>query len=345
MILTISCSGSPYEIGRAHGSQAADLVKGSLAFYRKFFQKSANLDWDRVVEVGQQFTKHLESRHPRYIEEMKGVADGAGVTFADILALNVRTEIGYGMQADGCTAFAVHKGDGRAAFLAQNWDWNEDQIPHIVKLRIVQEGKPRIEMMSEAGIIGKIGLNSAGVGVTLNAIAARGVDHQKLPVHLALRRALECGSAQEAQDVLLGDGIAAACHITIADQRRSIGLECTYKDIVLVEPIHGVSTHSNHLIRPHAVKDKMMLGDSKFRLSRVQELLGGPDMEESVTSDKLSLVLKDEKNYPYAICRAPSQESNLATLFSIVMDLNLKNAWVKLGRPTAEGEELTLGPL
>lgn len=346
MVLTIHCSGSPYEIGHTHGSQAAGLVKGSLAFYRHFFHKSAHLEWDRVIAVAQQFAGHLESQHARYIEEMQGVADGAGVTFPDILALNVRTEIAYGMQADGCTAFAIHRKDvnGTTAFLAQNWDWNENQIPRIVRLRIAQEGKPGIEMMTEAGIIGKIGLNSAGVGVTLNAIAAKGVNFQKIPVHLALRRALECGSAQEAQDALSNEGIAAACHITIADQQRSIGLECTYKDVVLIEAVHGVNTHSNHLIRPHGVKDNMMLGDSKFRLGRVQDLLRDPNIEDSMTSEKLRVILRDEENYPYAICRAASQESNIATLFSIVMDLSRRNAWVKIGRPTANGEELTLSP-
>jgi len=52
--------------------------------------------------------------------EMEGIAAGADVDFLDILALNVRTEIAYGMFSDGCTAFSW-KGTG-GSFLAQNWD-------------------------------------------------------------------------------------------------------------------------------------------------------------------------------------------------------------------------------
>lgn len=61
-----------------------------------------------------------------YVAEMRGVADGAGVGFEDILALNVRTEIAYGMGRDGCTAFSWReKGEGvgeERSFLVQNWD-------------------------------------------------------------------------------------------------------------------------------------------------------------------------------------------------------------------------------
>jgi len=55
-----------------------------------------------------------------------GLADGAGVLLADILALNVRTEIAFGLDnrasvpSDGCTALSYHS--SKAGLLAQNWD-------------------------------------------------------------------------------------------------------------------------------------------------------------------------------------------------------------------------------
>jgi len=51
---------------------------------------------------------------------MRGIAEGAGKTLADIIALNVRTEINFGLFSDGCTALSwLHKD---ASILAQNWD-------------------------------------------------------------------------------------------------------------------------------------------------------------------------------------------------------------------------------
>jgi isopenicillin-N N-acyltransferase-like protein len=51
---------------------------------------------------------------------MRGIADGAGVRLLDIVALNVRTEINFGLFSDGCTSLAW-LGEKRT-WLAQNWD-------------------------------------------------------------------------------------------------------------------------------------------------------------------------------------------------------------------------------
>lgn len=53
---------------------------------------------------------------------MEGVADGAGVSYADILAINVRTEIAFGSFNDGCTAISWRGKE--KSLLGQNWDWN-----------------------------------------------------------------------------------------------------------------------------------------------------------------------------------------------------------------------------
>lgn len=55
----------------------------------------------------------------------KGVAHGAGVDVESILALNVRTEIAYGMFSDGCTALSYKSDDD--SLLAQNWDVSPSQ--------------------------------------------------------------------------------------------------------------------------------------------------------------------------------------------------------------------------
>lgn len=54
------------------------------------------------------------------VDQCVGLADGSGVDFISILALNVRTEIAFGMLSDGCTALSW-KVESISA-LAQNWD-------------------------------------------------------------------------------------------------------------------------------------------------------------------------------------------------------------------------------
>jgi isopenicillin-N N-acyltransferase-like protein len=85
------------------------------------FMRSAKLTWPQVRLEAVKFLPILQQ--PAWmplVEEMRGVADGASLDLEDILALNVRTEIAYGMFSDGCTAFSWKVGE--KSFIAQNWD-------------------------------------------------------------------------------------------------------------------------------------------------------------------------------------------------------------------------------
>ena len=227
-------------------------------------------------------------------------------------------------------------------YLAQNWDWQHEQKQNLIRLRIKRTSDPCIDMITEAGIIGKIGLNSAGVGVCLNAIRARGIDMEKLPVHLALRACLDCDSWGHALGTLQRAGVASACHILVADASGGIGLECSDQDIVmLLMSDEGLLTHTNHFVETHpGVVDSMQLKDSPGRLDRINDLVKStqPDINQ------IAKLLEDEEDFPTSICRERTEDSTVATLFSIVMDLGKTRAEVKLGRPCKPEEVIELNP-
>jgi len=146
------------------------------------------------------------------VTNLPGIANGAGIPYISVLALNVRTEIAYGMSKDGClTLFWRNE---HFTFLARNWDWQEEQQENLINLNIRQESKPSISIITEEGIIGKIGLNSSSVGVCLNAIRAFGVDFERLPCHLALRCCLESEDVVQAVAALQKTGVASALPLT-----------------------------------------------------------------------------------------------------------------------------------
>ena len=273
-----------------------------------------------------------------------GIANGAEVPYLSILALNVRTEIAYGMSKDGCTA--LYWRHENRSFVAQNWDWQEEQKDNLINLSINQPSKPVISMITEAGIIGKIGLSSSGVGVCLNAIRAFGVDFKRLPCHLALRACLESETAGQAMATLRKSGVASACHILVGDTHEAFGLECTSIDIIQLHT-RGVLTHTNHLIVPHrGVEDKMALKDSRARLERINDLVDRGLASDSLPrSETIRAWLADEDNSPSSICRAKTENSSIATLFSIIIDLEERSAEVKLGRPSrSDAEIVNLAP-
>ena len=92
-----------------------------------------------------------------YAEEIEGIAQGAAVDPLDIYALNARSEI-LALPAQECTALCFPD----ARLLGQNWDWAQDLEELAVLMRIVRSDGHRILMLTEPGMIGKIGMNSAG---------------------------------------------------------------------------------------------------------------------------------------------------------------------------------------
>lgn len=258
----------------------------------------------------------------------------------------MRTEITFGLFSDGCTALSWrtagngndinnHNGDAKcASFLAQNWDWMEAQKENLLALTISQANKPRIKMVTEAGLIGKIGLNEAGVGVCLNAIKAKGMDPGRMPCHLGLRMVLESRSRDEAVRELERYGVASSCHMLVADASGGVGLEWSSRDVRKVEMNASRQVfHTNHYLAEHAegVVDTVWLKDSLVRIERVQELCEG--LGEAPSSEEVARVFKDEKGFPTSICRNEKDGSATGTLFNIVMDLRAKRARVILGRP------------
>ena len=202
---------------------------------------------------------------------------------------------------------------------------------------------PAIKMVTEAGIIGKIGLNAAGVGVCLNAIKIKGMDPTKLPCHLGLRMVLESSSRADAVAKLQRFGIASACHMLVADSTGGEGLEWSSVEVQkCAQNDAGQVFHSNHYLcqHPKTGQDTNWLPDSTFRVQRIEELAG--EVKGTPTRGKLLEIFSDEKNYPGSICRAQEGGSEAASLFNIIMDLKARRADVVLGRPVEPEEHVVL---
>ncbi|KAL2208521.1 isopenicillin-N N-acyltransferase [Sarocladium strictum] len=348
MILRIRGTADPFETGFRHGTQAKAQIASSLCFYTNLFLSKASLDWPAVLQASQKFLPVLQRQCPHLPAEMEGIAQGAGVHLYDILALNVRTEIAMGLFSDGCSSLFCQA----PGVLAQNWDWEVAQRENLVVLEVPEtEGRPALAIVTEAGIVGKIGLNGKSVGVCLNAIRARGVDFERLPVHIALRLVLEENSYQDAVKRVKEVGVAASSHILIASPDEALGIECSHADMQFLPPVNGVYTHANHWLVKHTtstgqvMSEAVFVPDSPLRQARLDELLAANSVSEvtEVAMGDVEDILKDEVNYPGSICRDAGEDGKgLTTLFSIIMDLRSKIARVKIGRTTEAIEDFVL---
>ncbi|KAI0145259.1 AAT-domain-containing protein [Xylariaceae sp. FL1272] len=347
-MLQIRCTGNPHQIGVTHGATAKRQILGSIEFYSNLFRDTCSLTWSEVTQEASRYLDPLDRIAPRYMDEIRGIAEGADLSLLDILALNIRTEIMFGLfsepssdivqaPSDGCTSLAWLSSS--KSLLGQNWDWMLEQSPNLVVCHVSQPGTtiPPFSMVTEAGIIGKIGLNAHGVGCCLNAIKYRGVDASRLPIHFALRKVLESPTRDDAVRAIKAAGVAGSGHILIGDPTGSTGLECTsqwVKEIRMDEK--NQIFHTNHLILDDGPP---WLADSSARLTRVRELtsrMSDPEL------NSITQVLADTEGYPTSINRKQEGPSNVETLFTIIMNLTAKSALVTFGRPTEAREVVSL---
>lgn len=346
----VSASGTPYEIGFTHGKEAADLVKRNVEMYKSMFMDYSAVPWDKATRYAMTFIPKIKEYDADLMEELQGVADGAGLPLADIMALNLRSEVVFqgGMidesTTDGCTALAItpERTKGGHTLLAQNWDWRVAVREHCILLRITQKRpKPDIVMVTEAGIIGKIGFNSAGVGVLLNALASnQQVVEPSIPLHIALRGILNAPLLSAAIGAAIKMPLGANAHFLIAGANgEAVSVETGPQNNDVMYADEGYLAHANHFVSPRMTGfidvGHRNFPDSFLRYGRMKKMLR--DAGTEVTTEDVKEMLKDHTDFPDGICRhfgahrQPGHSSE--TVFSIVMDLTAHTMEIAPGNP------------
>jgi len=345
MLRLIQAQGTSYEIGQIHGTQAREQILISIKTYKDLFSYYANVDWETARSRALSFVEPIKAFDADLLEEMRGVAAGAGVEFEDILILNVRSEILFmkgNAPAEGCTAIGIVPELTKENRLlhAQTWDWIPAQEPAMIVLRITQMNKPKILMLTEAGIIGKIGLNSEGIGITLNAMSvpreAKGV-----PLHIVLRGMLNSYNMVRAMETIIKHKCASAANIMVSSRDGEVlDLEIAGPDYDVLYPDDGICVHTNHFLseRLKSVyydKNRDSAISTHVRLGRVRRKLRS--MGSQITMENIHSIMCDHAGFPEAICYHPNINVPVsergATVASMIMDTSLGTMYASVGRP------------
>jgi isopenicillin-N N-acyltransferase-like protein len=345
----IRVQGDAYERGRQYGTQAAERVRRSVEIYRGVFQHYAGWDWAQVSGHALTYEAPIRAYRAHFIDEIRGIAAGAGLTFTDVLALNVRTEIMFAAvaraAAQGCTAVVAlpeATADGHT-LVGQNWDWKPQTAETVVLLEAEPETGPRFITAVEAGLLAKTGMNAVGIGLVTNALVSdQDQGEPGVPYHAALRAILEAENMSEALLALTYHRRASSANYLIAHRDgEAINVEAApgdYSQVYTDFPRDGVYAHTNHFICPgFDLKDVELWNGpgSLFRHHRADKHLHRRRGECDVAS--LREIFTDHFNHPYAICshRDPklADAEQYVSVFSIIMDLDTATLWLADGRP------------
>ena len=333
MFPVVDLSGGAFERGRLHGERARDRVCRSLENYTKLFAFTG-LPWDEAQRRSAAYRDVIGGFDAALLEEMEGIARGAGRPFSEILTLNVRTEVLpavflTGADAGECTAIAVSPAASSSGetLLAQNWDWVGAQRDSLVLLRVREGNEPACLTLTEAGMLAKIGINAQGFGVCLNILRST-FDGGKpgVPVHVLLRALLKRSSVRDAIAFASALSFGGSSNILCADRGGdAASLEFSPKGLRVVRGEGGTLCHTNHFLHPEAKGWQATHVPNLSTLSRLERALELAASRPKHGVEDLKRLLRDESDGLLSICRHPDRalppEAQIETVASVIMEL------------------------
>ncbi|BAN49617.1 C45 family peptidase [Metapseudomonas resinovorans] len=264
----VTDTSNPQTRGRQIGERWAEQIRQTVSLYLDFFNQ-VDVAPERVRHLGEASLGALEAWSPNLAEEVAGIALGADLPFWQLAALNARTEILAVMPTppEGECSTAVYAPRGaQAPRSIQTWDWHDSLVPDGLLLQFPGSAGLSVKLFTEFGMLGKIGVNSAGLGLHFN-ILHHGSDNDSagVPVHAIARRLLEeARSVDEAIALARSARVSASTVLTVFSRHdrspRAASIELAPQATAVVLPGEdGWITHTNHFLAPELVPDERTL--------------------------------------------------------------------------------------
>ena len=336
----------PCDRGTEFGEHHRDEIVRTIASYRLLFDACATEPFDVDLWADRAWRLICEVA-PIAADEIRGIADGAGVPVREVAALNARTEllaVANPMGVEECSA-VVSLPQGRPPVAVQTWDWYDAMSANWLHWTIPHPDGRVVETVTEYGVLGKIGVNSHGVGVLFNMLhhANDVTEELGFPVHLLSRQILD--TARDLDEALLAAksvSTSASTSLTIVEGRpdggRTVSIEMFPSGPGLVEPDHGVLVRTNHFVseagRAGCLASTIGPG-SEIRRTKIRSAFGE---RVPTTPDEVIAALLDHAEVG-GVCAHPDRRMEPflqhATLATVVVDAVDHRLEVSSGGPCA----------
>lgn len=336
----LELSGSPYEMGLTHGRALKDQIAEFLASITHVHQANnayLKVDEDSLIALCKKNLGFLEKFSADLVEELRGIADGSGFSFDEILYLNSFLELedlrapglGGKVLPDGlwgCTTFNVTaqaSADGRA-YIGQTYDMEKYYEKFLCLLRITPESGPAMLVVSFAGVLGVCGMNAAGLGAVINKVTATDA-RPGVSYPFVMRKALAAERVGDALGAMIFSPRASGINYQLAGGGAAFCAETSASYYQLLE-IDGAIAHTNHFVgadmRRFETPNWLSHGGSMVRKQVADGFL--KQHCGKLTPELLQELTRDHTNHPRCICAHgfPGEAETTAfhTVFAVIMD-------------------------
>jgi isopenicillin-N N-acyltransferase like protein len=346
----IRIGGTPREMGLSFGQQRQDSIRHMLANVRSFLEETYDqirLNWDDAILQTRKYLPYAQELTPRFVDELRAIAEGADVDFDDLMILNCLEAITTdALHLFGCTSLVVnedHTADGHV-LVGHNEDWLPADEGDVFLIHAQPEGEPSYLAMTYGALLPNIGFNSAGICQCCDSVYPTDV-RMGVPRIFVSRAVLAARTISEAITAALASHRAAGYnHVLAHSSGEAYNVEVSARHFAMMYAQSGMLAHTNHYLSRRMAR---LENDSQHLIgSRVRYFRGTRLMRRSHrhTVESFQRILRDHVNYPNSICSHEVIDDNpldrQKTICSLIMDLTEKQMHVAWGTP-CENEYFT----
>jgi isopenicillin-N N-acyltransferase-like protein len=350
----VQAKGGYRELGHAVGEAARDQVRASVAFFADGFETMTRrrLNFAQAELDAEAYAAHARRWLPQYVEEIEGVAEGAGLPLASLLVLNCGEEftsaepvVGEAPATraetpggDHCTAVGITAG-GRHV-VGHNMDWYVIDAVNNVLFDLTAPDGTRVMGIAGAPYLLMLGMNSHGIGNVSNSVHS--TDNRiGVPNAFVRRWSLEAATLEEARARgLLAARARGTNHFFVDAGGRLWDVETSATSSAFVDHSGaGFMAHTNHYAAPEMARfEGSQHEESRVRLSTAERLLAEGIGRGDDPVELARRVLRCHDPSPdRAICGHSDESMTTAeqgmTVGSMICDLDERRLHVCAGPP------------
>ena len=337
-LFTMDLSGEPYERGYRYGEACKGLVARMLdvQFYEEF---RGRLTKDQLQRHARKYEPFIRDYSPEISEELKGIAEGSGRSYDEIVMINALEER-TAFEHNRCTAFAVTGSSTKngETYSGQSWDgiekeWWDGEFGLLFRVR--RKNGPDLIDYTNPGMLACAGLNSNGVSVNWNTVPQKELI-PGVPTYIVVAEALKQKTLGDALDAVLRARRAGYFNLVITGGSELCNIEATPSDVDVSFSSEYIG-HANHYVseRYRATQNQDVSPSSIARHERINTLLrenhGDIDLQACMS------FLRDHANYPSSICchptESPDPKQRMLTLDSWISVPAKREFWIAHGSP------------
>ncbi|MGH9429834.1 MAG: C45 family autoproteolytic acyltransferase/hydrolase, partial [Terriglobia bacterium] len=245
--------GTPYQRGLIHGKTMKDQIHQLVRLWKAQLADVFKTDADVFIKRFAKQTEYVAAMKkwtPDLLEEVKGIAEGAGIDYETMLVFQFGDECaGEAITGERCSSLGFGKTDKQPAMVAQNMDIESYYDGFQMVLHIKHKDSDLESFaLSIPGCVGLCGMNNQRIGICCNALAQVNYARKGLPVVAIVRGVLQQGTEKEAVAFLQRVEHASGQNYVIAGPEYVYSFECSANQIKPFQPEgrKDIVWHTNH---------------------------------------------------------------------------------------------------